>query len=187
MGTTVTTNLGLIKPDTSEKIQEDLPTYLGWAAQNESNCDTIDGLFRHTYHNYSPTWTADSGNPTLGAGGFVTGKYARIWPGMVFGYIKIFTGGAGFATGTGLYRITLPVAIAAELKTFNLEVAVGKSYFLDASSVITSTNMVVMYDPVNDVLFFRKHDGDAWRHNAPVTLAQNDRMTAYFMYPTEDA
>ncbi len=185
MGTTVTTNLGLIKPDTDESIREDLPTFAGWVSQNEDNCNTIDGLFRHTYHNYSPTWTADTSNPTLGAGGSVTGKYARIWPGMVFGYVKIFTGGVGFLTGSGLYRLSLPVAISSEINNFSAEVAIGKSYFLDATSVITSTNMVVMYDPANNVMFFRKHDGDAWRHSTPATLAQNDRMTAYFMYPTE--
>lgn len=185
MGTTVTTNLGLIKPDEDEKIQEDLPTFAGWAAQNEQNCDTIDALFRHDYASYSPAWTADTTNPVLGAGGSVTGKYVRLWPRMVIGNFMIATGGAGFSAGSGLYRLSLPVAMDPDIIALGLDIPVGKAYLHDDSAVATSTVVVVLYDTVNDVFFFRKHDGNAWRNNTPFTLAQQDRLAGYFMYATE--
>lgn len=187
MGTTVTTNLGLIKPDTSESIKENLPTFAGWADQNADNCDQIDALFRHTTHTYSPAWTADTLNPTLGAGGAVAGKYIRLFPRMVFGYFTIFAGGAGFATGTGLYRLSLPVAMSAELLTLNESFPVGKAYIHDNDVVANSSTFIVMYDIANTVFFFRKWDGDSWRSTTPFTPAQNDRVSGYFTYPTADA
>src|SRR4051812_18444787 len=116
MGKTITSNLSLIKPDLNESIKQALPTFDGWASENGTNCDTIDSLFRHTTHTYTPVWTTDTGpNPTLGAGGFIEGKYIRLYPKMVIGYIRISVGGAGFAAGTGLYRLTPPCTLAAEL------------------------------------------------------------------------
>jgi hypothetical protein len=188
MGTTVTTNLGLIKPDGNESIQEELPTFPGWAAQNALNCDKIDSLFRHTTHNYTPTWTTDTGsNPTLGASGAIDGKYLRLWPRMVFAYFRIYTGGAGFLTGTGIYRLTLPVAMAPEIIAMNTESALGKAYLHDDSSAATSTVCVVMYNHANNVLEFRRSDGSYWNNTTPFTLAQQDRLSGYIMYPTSAA
>lgn len=188
MGVTVTTHLGLIKPDQAEKIKEDLPTFPGWATQNESNCDAIDPVFRRTTHSWTPTWTTDvASNPVLGAGGFLEGKYIRLWPRMVHGYIRIFCGGAGFTTGTGLYRLSLPTTIAPELITMNAVVPVGKAYLHDVGTVATSTVFVMLYDTANNVFTFRRHDGDFWRSTAPITLAVNDRFSAFFSYPTSDA
>lgn len=187
MGTTVTTNLGLIKPDTSESIEENLPTFDGWATQNAANCNKIDTLFRHSLDTYSPSWTADSVNPTLGSGGFTEGKFIRLYPRLVIGYFRLFTGGAGFATGTGLYRWSLPVAVSSELLSFNDSIPVGKAYLQDNNVVANCTVLVVMYDVTNNVFFFRKHDGDFWRQNTPFTMEQNDRLNGYFMYPTAAA
>ncbi len=186
MGTTVTTNLALIKPDDNESIKSStVPFFAGWAVQNGSNCDVIDGLFRDSNHTWTPVWTTDiASNPVLGAGGLLEGKYIRLFPRMVLGYFRIFTGGAGFTPGTGLYRLSIPVAVPTEFATFSDSIPVGKAYLLDADAVATSTNLVVMYDVTNNVLFFRKHDGNAWRENTPITLAQNDRVSGYFMYPT---
>lgn len=187
MGTTVTANLSLIKPDDDEQIKSG-GGFAGWAVQNGLNCDAIDGLFRHTNtHTWTPTWTADSVNPTLGAGGSTDGKYIRLFPRMVLAYFRIFTGGAGFATGTGLYRISLPVAVPSEFATHNNALAIGKAYLHDDSAVATSSNMVVLYDIGSNLINFRKHDGNFWRDNTPFTLAQNDRVSGYFMYPTAAA
>jgi hypothetical protein len=187
MGTTVTTNLGLIKPDVDEKIQEDLPTFAGWAAQNEINCDKIDALFRHTDHSYVPTWTGSGGNPTLGAGGSVTGKYLRLFPAMVIGEFKINTGGAGFLAGSGTYSVSVPLAIAPELVTLNNSFPIGKAYLHDADSVANSTILTVMYSTSGNDMFFRPHTGAVWSNTAPFTLAQTDRVSGYFMYPTSVA
>lgn len=187
IGTTVTTNLGLIKPDGSESIKESLPLAVGWSAQNETNCGKLDALFRKTTHTYSPSWTSDNTNPTLGASGAVTGKYLRFHPRMVAGYFNIFTGGAGFSAGSGLYRLSIPATVPTEFPTMNNSVPVGQAYLHDADAAATSTVFVVMYDIAANVLVFRRHDGDYWRSTAPITLAQNDRLSGYFIYPTGDA
>lgn len=184
MGTTVTTNLGLIKPDTAEKIEEALPTFAGWATQNGSNCDKIDALFRKSTHTWSPSWTADVSNPTLGSGGFTEGKYVRLHPALVVGFYRIFTGGAGFATGSGFYRLDLPTSVHADFLTMNTAVPIGKAYFHDNSAVATSSVFVAMLETTGGLMSFRKHDGNFWRDNAPVVIAQNDRLSGYFILPT---
>ncbi len=136
---------------------------------------------------YSPSWTGTGGNPVLGSGGSVTGKYIRLHPGMVYGYAKINTGGSGFSAGGGTYRLTLPVAMRAEIDSFPVNPAIGKSYFLDASAALTSTDMTVLYDPGVGRMFFRRQDGDSWTATAPVVPAQGDKMVVYFAYPTSVA
>lgn len=187
MGTTVTTNLGLIKPDGSEKIKEELPTFPGWAAQNGLNCDKIDSLFRATTHTYSPSWTGSGGNPTLGAGGFVEGKYLRVYPRIVVGYFRIFTGGAGFLAGTGTYRLSVPATIASELDGFADTVPIGMASLHDNDSVVNSQTMGVVYHVSTDLINLRPSSGGSWSTTSPITLAQNDRVSGYFMYPTSDA
>lgn len=177
----------MIKPDIEEKIQEDLPTYPGWAAQNEDNCDVIDNLFRRQNNTYVPVWTGSGGNPTIGAGGSIVGSYIRLHPGMVYAWIKLNMGGAGFATGGGTYRFTLPVAACAELNTFTANPCFGKAYFFDATAALTSTDMTVLYDGNIQRLFLRKQDGDTWTATSPVVPAQNDKMSLFFCYPTSVA
>lgn len=187
MGVTVTTNLSLIKPDVDESIKQNLPTFNGWSSHNSSNCDIIDALFRASSHTYTLTWTGTS-NPTLGTGGFLEGKYVRVSPRMVFGHFRMFTGGAGFAVGSGTYKFNTPSAAtpAAELKTFDDNFTVGKAILLDADNVVTCQNMLVVYNIVADALFLRPSAGGTWNPTSPITIAQNDRVSGYFMYPTSD-
>ncbi len=186
MGTTVTSNLGLIKPDEDEFIKENLPTYPGWASQNATNMDIIDGLFRKSATTYAATWTAGS-PPTLGSGGFTEGKYIRYHPRMVYGNYRILTGGAGFVPGSGLYQINLPFAADPALLTFNDSVPIGKAYLLDADNVANATVLVAMLSVSSGSMFWRKHNGFVWSFNDPFVLAQNDRLSGYFMYPTAAA
>jgi hypothetical protein len=183
MGTTVTTNLSLIKPDSNEKIMEDLPTFNGWADQNADNCDAIDALFRNSTASSVPVWTA-SVNPVLGAGGLLETKIVRLYPRMVLGFFRIYTGGAGFTAGTGGYNLSVPVAIAPELATFVNELPVGKACFYDDSAAATSSAFTVMYSTVGGTFFFKQPNNDAWTAASPVALAQQDRVSGYFMYPT---
>ncbi len=188
MGTTTTTNLSLIKPDVNESIKEVLPTFAGWAAQNAINMDKIDALFRNTNANYVPTpaWTATGSNPTLGSGGFVEGKALRLWPRLVIGHIRILTGGAGFATGSGTYGLNLPFAAPAEFATLFDSAPVGKMVAYDADSVVNSTTMNIYLGKTGS-LYCRPPTGGSWTDTVPFTVAQNDRFSGYFMYPTADA
>jgi hypothetical protein len=187
MGTTVTPNINLIKPDTSESIQANLPTFPGWAVQNGLNCDVVDGLYRKSTHVYTPVWTADVTNPTLGAGGVVEGKLFRIFPRMSFVFFRIIMGGAGFNPGSGFYQISMPVNVATEFFNINDSTAVGKAYLHDSSTIATCNAFVTMFTVGGNKLFLKKNDGDAWRSSTPITLAQGDIVSGYAMLPTGDA
>lgn len=185
MGTTVTTNLGLIKPDTDESIKENLPTFAGWAAQNAINMDKVDDLFRDdAVSPYTVNWTAGVTNPTLGAGGFTEGKYVRIFPRMVIAFFRIFAGGAGFAAGSGQYRINAPLQVDPAFSVFTHTVPFGKAVFLDSSAALTSSVFTLNYSPSVNLLFLRVAAGGTWDDVTPVVPAQNDRLSGYFMYPT---
>ncbi len=187
MGITTTTNLSLIKPDTNEYIKENLPTFLGWAKHNSDNCDRIDSLFRASTTTYSPTWSAVTTPPTLGSGGSVTGKILRLWPRMVIAYFQIFTGGAGFSAGSGTYSLSLPTGFASEFPSFTTHVPLGTAIFLDNDTVLSSSVFQAAYVQAANTLQFFIPQGGAWSNTNPVTLAQNDRLSGYIMYPTSDA
>ena len=188
MGTTVTTNLGLIKPDGNESIKANLPTFAGWAVQNGLNQDKLDALFRASTGTYTVNFTASSVNPTLGTGGTTEGKYIRLWPRMVLVFFRVFMGGAGFATGTGHYRINLPFTVDPVLTAFATEtLSIGKAIFQDNSAVLTSSVFSIGYLHSATSLIFRPSAGGLWDNASPVTLAQNDRLAGYVMYPTSDA
>lgn len=183
MGVTVTTNLGLIKPDGSEKIQEDLPTYPGWHDQNADNMDTIDSIFRNNNSTYAMAWGATTTPPTLGAGGFVEGKFVRLYPKMVVVHFRIFCGGVGFLAGTGTYTLTLPVAVEPELASM-ISVPVGKMIVQDNSSALASDLFGLYADPATSLVTARPANGLTWTNVTPFTPAQNDRFSGYMLYPT---
>jgi len=186
MGTTVTTNLALIKPDTSESIKEDLPTFDGWAAQNADNMDKIDSLFRsESSGTYTLTWGATTTPPTLGAGGFTEGKYIRLFPRMVVVFFRIFMGGVGAANGSGNYTLNLPpVAIDSSFSDFSDTLPIGKMIFQDNNAVLTSSIFTLVYHPVSGLLRARAAEGGTWASGYPIAPQQNDRYSGYFMYPT---
>jgi hypothetical protein len=60
---------------------------------------------------YTPVWAATGGNPSLGAGGLITGRYFRTGRMCkTFGYIACGT--TGLNGGGGIYSLSLPVPYA---------------------------------------------------------------------------
>lgn len=191
MGTTTTTNLGMIKPDINEMIQEELPTFQGWATQNAINCNLVDSLFRASTATVTPTFQAVGGGFTLGAGGFVQVKNVRLTPRMAVTYFIVECGAAGFAAGTGQYQFinmnpTIDPIFAAQFAA-NGGIPFGKVSFRDASAIATNTVFTAIYNHISNALFFRLPDGSIWTNTNPVTLAQGDRISGYVIYPTTDA
>lgn len=183
MATTITTHLSLIKPDTSESIKANLPTYAGWTVQNAANMDVIDSLFRAELLSYSPSWGATVTPPTLGAGGFVEGKYIRLWPRMVIVYFRIAAGGAGFNRGNGAYTISPPVAVDPAFGAFSHSVPVGKMVYFGVTGIASSV-FAVMYDVATNLMLARPSAGGTWGATVPVNADQNNTYSGYFMYPT---
>ena len=193
MGTTVTPNLGLIKPDTAESIKQvAVPPSDGWALQNSVNCNKIDALFRAASNTISPAFAASGGGLTLGSGGFIQGKTTRVFPRMAVGNFIIDFGAAGLAAGTGFYKYSNidpsfdPIFTGGNFSN-NGGIPVGKAVYYDSSSAATSNVFDCIYDLVNNWIFFRCPDGSLWGASNPVAIGQLDRLSGYIMYPTTDA
>lgn len=150
------------------------------------NCDKIDSLFRHTTHSYTPTFTGSGGNPTLGAGGSVTGKWIRFLPRLVLVEFRIDFGGAGLALGSGTYGLSTPTTVAAELLTLDNSFPVGKCFLDDNSFAANSTAMIVMMSNTG-VFFFRPPSASVWNPTNPFALGASDKMSGYALYPTSAA
>lgn len=190
MGITVTPNLGLIKPDIAELIQDGLPTFAGWPDQNADNMDAIDALFRNDTSSFAPGFSAGGMAVTLGSTGFQEGKLVRLFGRLCVGYLRISMGTTGFAPGAGTYRINAPSPaphFATEFTTLFESVPIGKAILLDNDNVATSTVMTMHFDLGTAGIHFRSHLGALWNPTTPITLAQGDRVSGYFMYPTTDA
>jgi hypothetical protein len=188
MGTTLTTHLSLIMPDADEKIEEDLPTYAGWATQNANNMNTIDSLFRFTTATYTPTVTPIGGGTfAVGTGGSITGKYMRVGPAMIYGQVIINCGTTGFTAGTSDYRISVPLAFASALTTLQDTVPVGKGVYYDQSAVATCMALTSFYHVSSGTFTLRTPAGAAVGATSPVTVAQQDRIGFNFLYPTSVA
>lgn len=188
MGTTVSTNLGLIKPDQDESIKAIVsPPSVGWAAQNVINMNKIDALFRSSNTSYTVNLTATSVNPTLGTGGFTEGKTVRLWPRMVIMFFRIYMGTVtGFAAGTGSYRINLPFTMDNTMLAADptRSLAIGRGLFKDVSAAVTSSILIPLYDPTNVNVAFGKANGGLLSNT---DIGNDDRFTGYIMYPTSDA
>jgi hypothetical protein len=187
MGTTTTPNLGLIKPDLLESIKPNGPMP-GWAAQNALNMNAIDSAFHRDDDTWNPAWTGDVSNPSLGTGGFVQGRWFRVYRKMVIAWFRIYTGSSGFSAGSGTYRLDLPFTMAAAVDAIaaGLETPIGRAYLRDDSSVIGSEIASVCYAPDTNNLFLRTESG-SWAPTAPFTITNEDRVTGYFIYPTDIA
>src|SRR3954464_2000207 len=162
MGTTVTSNLGLIKPDDDESIKAVVsPPSDGWVVQNAANMNVIDALFRASNGTYTLNLTATV-NPTLGTSGFTEGKYTRLWPRMVFVFFRFYMGTAtGFLAGTGSYRINVPFTLDATMIAADptRSLPIGRALFKDNSAAVTSSVLIPLYDCTNNNVAFGKANG----------------------------
>lgn len=108
MGTTATPHVGLIKPDSDELMPN-------WVTQYEANLDKLDETYRipAVPESFTPEFTADTTNPTLGTGGYIEGRLWRIWPWLALVKVRMYAGTAGFAGGSGTWRIKIPDSLLA--------------------------------------------------------------------------
>ena len=132
---------------------------------------------------FTPTLTAVTTNPTLGATGTATGWYQQIGK-LVNGWAKITFGGAGADPGSGLYKIDLPVTASGNIPadtSGGCSIGSGRLYddsgsdtwLIDAFLASTS-NMRLRYD-------LQTGTGGV-SHAAPFTFADADYITIHFSY-----
>lgn len=165
MGTTVTPNLGLIKPDINESIRENLPISAGWPSQNGANCDKIDLLFRRTETTYTPLFTASGSSPAIGSTGTVQGKYVRHAGKLVTVFFRIVVSGTGISTGTGNYLLSLPsgLPVATEYIPVINSTPLGRTVFRDSVTPANSIIFGTSFDNTNVTnMIFILATGNFW-------------------------
>lgn len=94
MGTTVTPNLGLIKPDSAEPAQN-------WPSQVGSNMDALD-LLASAWSSWVPSFT----NFTLGNGAVDFAKFKRLFDSVMW---QLTVTAGSTTSSSGLVQISLPV------------------------------------------------------------------------------
>ena len=120
---------------------------------------------------YTSTWAAATTNPTLGST-VVVGEFSQ-QDKLVKGSIEI-TIAAGFAAGSGVYTLTLPVAAKSSI-------VIGSALFFDSSTSTyypgigyrtsaVSTEMSLVFQTAR------------WAAAAPVAPALNDVISVSFQY-----
>lgn len=179
MGTTVTPNLGLIKPDGLEPIPN-------WPAQWGSNADALDNVLKVRKATYTPALTAVTTNPTNFT---ASGYFVRLWPNLVLVWVNIFME-SGYTRGSGNYEISLPVALhsAIPIVTSTSGVAFGKAWLFDNSAQENSQTTVVTAIASNRVrLWTESGEANFVDEDTPFLWSQFDRLTFFMQYPTEAA
>ncbi|QMP84416.1 hypothetical protein HUN42_00038 [Streptomyces phage Dagobah] len=88
-------------------------TYTSPRAGEKIDTDLLEGMVGE-WQDFTPTWTASTTNPSIGANGTLLGRYVQIG-GKVYFSIKV-TGGSSTSWGSGSYSWALPVIAAAEIE-----------------------------------------------------------------------
>jgi hypothetical protein len=96
-----------------------------------------------TYASWTPTLTADGGNPNIGSTGTATGRYTQHGD-MVHAYGRILFAGAGVNAGSGVYEVALPVTAAAS--SGSSPTALGSALLFDASTSTFTTAVAYSLD-----------------------------------------
>lgn len=103
------------------------------------------------YANHTPVLLASVVNPTLGAGATQYGRFVQVGK-LVHYFGLINVGGAGFAAGTGTYRIDLPVNAAANAVTNTVVCGTGRltdistgDYALPSLRLLSASSFEMVY------------------------------------------
>jgi len=125
------------------------------------------------WESYTPTWTGSTTNPSVGAG-FIEGRYCRIQT------LVIVSGnvipGAGWLTGSGTYRVSLPV------NALSTNAPIGYATLLDASAAYVSYFGPAIRQSATTAEFRIGNGSGLWSPTVPITLAQSDQMRFTFIY-----
>lgn len=122
---------------------------------------------------YTPVWTSDATNPTMG-NTQLTGRYRRLGNGSVDVDVSIIVGSSGFVAGTGVWKVSLPVAMR-DIKLGN-----GVARFTDAAVQNYGAFVVVAIDTTH-VHFFNPSGAGALLETT-YTLSSGDTLSFSFNY-----
>lgn len=100
-----------------------------------------------TWTTYTPTWTCSIGNPAIGSGGSLTGRYSRTGKACSVS-VFLSVGTTGFSGGTGDFRFSLPFPAAQSTTMMGVAQAntTGGSYVgvLSTIGAVGTTTMAIL-------------------------------------------
>jgi len=137
--------------------------------------DAIDAsLFAvGSWQNWTPSWTSTGTAPSVGSG-FIGGRFTQIGNLVIAnGYIIL---GAGFAVGSGNYRVSFPVNAAST------NGSIGSASIFDASASYVQYPGIAIYVSATT---FEMRLGNAlglWSPTSPIPLTQSDQLRFFLMY-----
>jgi hypothetical protein len=125
---------------------------------------------------YTPTLTASSSNPTLGAGSTISGQHWIVGK-LCTVQVAIGTGAAGFAGGSGAWRVSIPVTAAAGSFT-----AFGSGRIVDTGVNVYA--LVPYISPGTAYMEFLTTVSPAGQmtNSSPFTIGQSDSLDAQITY-----
>lgn len=125
------------------------------------------------WESYTPTWTGSTTNPSVGSG-FVEGRYCRIQTLIIAtGYVIL---GAGWAGGSGTYRVALPV------NALSTNAPIGYATLLDASAGYVAYFGPAIRQSATTAEFRIGNGSGLWSSSVPITIAQSDQMRFTLIY-----
>lgn len=123
--------------------------------------------------NYTVTWTATGGTPTLG-NGTLYGQYQKTGS-LIYFAIRLKLGSTSSVGTTTAWTFTLPTEAAG------FAVVTGHAYD-NAAGRYTGTGAVAAGDTT--VKIYSEGASTAWGYNAPITFATNDYIMISGVYPS---
>lgn len=174
--------LNLISPIGSNFIKD-------FPGQNAVNMDAIDAaagpcLQSDALFTSTPTFLADTTNPTLGTAGYTKGWYYLIFD-QVYFFGEVRFGTAGINIGLGLYSVTLPFLANSLLPYSNTpgkSSIVGTAQTFDASANAGRLPLTVHLRNSNEIFFgIKMNSGSSFRElreaGSGITWAINDGIS----------
>lgn len=152
-----------------------------WVDFKDNDLIVIGSTTNQQWTAYTPVLTATGGGFAGGTGYTIEGRYQRLGK-SAWGNVAVTMGNAGFAAGTGDYRITLPITIYMPASRIYI---VGQGYYYDtsANSVWTFTCDTAGIGGTGVRMLMTAAAG-AWPVGAarPVVVAAGDLISFAFQY-----
>jgi hypothetical protein len=132
---------------------------------------------------YTPVLTASVTNPTLGTGSSQVGSYARIQNLIIYRF-RISFGTSGISTGSGTYRVSLPVAATGSSLDYYLATNGQTSFFDSSASTLYFAQAWIANANYLNLIIQQSFNGfnQDLTSTVPVTVAASDTFSGLIIY-----